>query len=144
MAESMVLAPGQAGGMPPATAPGPRATLPPAPVPGRDAAPKGESELQKIAADFESLFSQMMLSSMRKSIQKSPLFHGGRGEEIFQELLDTHYAQSISKRGGGLGLADMIVKKYTSQVRSMGAEKGRMLDVGRAPAGVPAAGGMNR
>jgi Rod binding domain-containing protein len=94
---------------------------------------KGEAELRKIASDFESLFSQMLLSSMRKTVQKSPLFHAGRGEEVFSELLDNHYAEAVSKKGKGLGIADMIVKKYAAHVKAQEDQKGRKLDTGASP-----------
>jgi Rod binding domain-containing protein len=112
--------------------------LPAAPAPSGGAAVKNEAELRKIASDFESLFSQMLMSSMRKTVQKSPLFHGGRGEEIFSELLDTNYAKSISSRGKGLGIADMIVKKYSAHVKAQADQVGRRMDTGGAPAAVPA------
>lgn len=104
-----------------------------------DAAPtKDSAELRKIASDFETLFSKMFLSSMRKTVQQSPLFHGGRGEAIFSELLDDHYAAAVSKRDKGLGIADMIVRKYASHVKAQEEQKGRMLDTGRS---VPSARG---
>jgi Rod binding domain-containing protein len=109
-----------------------------APLPSGGAAVKNEAGLRKIASDFESLFSQMLMSSMRKTVQKSPLFHGGRGEEIFSELLDTNYAKSISNRGKGLGIADMIVKKYASHVKAQAEQKGRTLDTGKNPVVFPA------
>lgn len=44
----------------------------------------------------ETLFGQM-LKEMRKSIGKTPYFHGGRGEEVFQQQLDQVLAQKMSK-----------------------------------------------
>ena len=102
------------------------------PVPDA-AAVKGEAELRKFASDFEAIFSKMLLSSMRKTVQQSPLFHAGRGEEVFSELLDNHYSEAVSKKGRGLGIADMIVKKYAAHVKAQEDQKGRNLDTGAKP-----------
>lgn len=109
-------------------------------LPAADAATgapaKELGELKKIASEFETIFSKMFLSSMRKTAPPGPLFHGGRGEEIFSELLDNHYAEAVSKRDKGLGIADMIVRKYASHVKAQEEQKGRVLDTSRT---VPAA-----
>jgi len=112
----------------------------PAPDAAAATAAKGEADLRKLASDFESLFSKMLLASMRKTIQKSPLFHAGRSEEVFAELLDNNYAEAVSKRGKGLGIADMIVKKYAAHVKAQEDQKGRILDTGKGPAVAPAGG----
>ena len=106
------------------------AKAPLAAKPADAAAVKGGAELHKIASDFEALFSKMLLASMRKTVQQSPLFHAGRGEEVFSELLDNNYAEAVSKRGKGLGIADMIVKKYAAHVKAQEDQKGRTLDRG--------------
>ena len=106
-----------------------------APAGTAKAAPvQGETELRKLASDFESLFSKMLLSSMRKTVQQNPLFHAGRGEEVFSDLLDTHYAEALSKKDKGLGIADIIVRKYAAHVKAMEDQKGRKLDTGAASA----------
>ena len=68
-------------------------------VPSRpaEAGAQASSELRKIAGEFETVFSKMLLASMRKTVQKTPLFHAGRGEEIFSELLDNNYSAALSK-----------------------------------------------
>jgi Rod binding domain-containing protein len=42
-------------------------------------------------------FYGQMLKAMRKSVDKAGYFHGGRGEEIFQEQLDQTIAQNMAK-----------------------------------------------
>jgi Rod binding domain-containing protein len=106
------------------------AKAPQAAKPADGAAAKAGKELREIASNFESLFSRMLLASMRKTVQQSPLFHAGRGEEIFSELLDTHYADALGKKGKGLGIADLIVKKYAAHVKAQEDQKGRNLDTG--------------
>ena len=43
------------------------------------------------------MFLDIMLKSMRNSIQKGGLIEKGNGEEIFQSLLDNEYAKLMSK-----------------------------------------------
>jgi Rod binding domain-containing protein len=92
---------------------------------------KAEQDLRRIAADFESVFSKMLLTSMRKTIPRSPLFHAGRGGEIFSELLDNRYSEVVSRKGGGLGFASMIVKKYAAHVEAQDRQNGGKLDMRR-------------
>ena len=47
----------------------------------------------------ETLFGQM-LKSMRKTVGKTPYFHGGRAEDVFQQQLDQVLAQKMSRTSG--------------------------------------------
>jgi flagellar protein FlgJ len=67
--------------------------------------------LRAAAQSFEAVFTQMLMQSMRATVKKSDLFHGGRGEEMFMQLLDQSLAQAAASRGAGLGIAGMIVKQ---------------------------------
>lgn len=69
-------------------------------------------DLKKAAQAFESVFAQMLLKSMRSTVKESALFHGGRGEDVFRELLDQRYAEGTSS----LGVAKMIVERYGKNV----------------------------
>jgi hypothetical protein len=44
-------------------------------------------------------FYGQLLSEMRKSVGKSPYFHGGRAEEVFQGQLDLQIAESMADAG---------------------------------------------
>ncbi|MCC6123433.1 MAG: rod-binding protein [Pirellulales bacterium] len=59
---------------------------------------KDETELRQAFDSFvgETFFGQM-LKAMRKSVGKPAYFHGGRGEEIFQEMLDQTLAEDIAR-----------------------------------------------
>jgi peptidoglycan hydrolase FlgJ len=62
---------------------------------------KAAEEKQKLRETFESVvgetFFGQTLRAMRKSVQKSAYFHGGRGEEVFQQQLDQILAEKMSK-----------------------------------------------
>ena len=74
----------------------------------------GKAEIRKAAIEFQSLFVEMMLKSMRETTKQDKLTGGGHGEEVYSSLLDREYAVEISKRGG-LGLAEMIEKQLLEQ-----------------------------
>lgn len=64
------------------------------------------ASVTEAAQQFESLFVQMMLKSMRDAVPDGGLM-GGNGMEMYQEMHDQQVALDISRRGG-LGLAKMI------------------------------------
>lgn len=69
-------------------------------LPGR-LTPSPTEEQEKLRDTFQSvvgetLFGQM-LKSMRKTVGKTPYFHGGRAEEAFQQQLDQVLARKMSQ-----------------------------------------------
>lgn len=79
----------------------------------RDATGEGRKELRRAAEEFESLFINQMLKSMRDTVVKSDLFHGGNAEEIYSSMLDTELSKSMAK-AGGIGLADMLLRQLSN------------------------------
>lgn len=70
---------------------------------------------RKVAQEFEAMFVGMMLKSMRDTVGKNELTGGGKGEEIFQSMLDQEYATAIATSQGGVGLATMIEKQLVRE-----------------------------
>lgn len=97
-------------------------------------------ELKKAAAEFEALFLNQMLTTMRATVDKGDLFHGGAGEEIYTSLLDVELSRSLAQ-AGGIGLAEMLLRQISpseagAPLPEPGA--GRMLAPERnAPMGAP-------
>ncbi len=58
-------------------------------------------KLKKACKDFEAVFVYQMLKSMRKTIQKCDLFHGGQGEETYQSLMDMELSKEMADLGPG-------------------------------------------
>jgi flagellar protein FlgJ len=73
-----------------------------------------KAAIHKTAVAFQSLFVEMMLKSMRETVNKDKLTGGGQGEEVYGSLLDREYASAVSRRGG-LGLAEMIERQLLAQ-----------------------------
>jgi hypothetical protein len=69
-----------------------------APLPSPPLNRADDAELRKSFQSFvgETLFGQM-LKSMRKTQEKPAYFHGGRGEEVFQQQLDQVLAEKLSE-----------------------------------------------
>lgn len=59
---------------------------------------RDKGEIKKLANEFEAIFLQIMLKSMRDSVQKSELVDGGNGEDIFRTMLDSEYAKSMAEQ----------------------------------------------
>ncbi|MHB8255649.1 MAG: glucosaminidase domain-containing protein [Acidiferrobacterales bacterium] len=77
-----------------------------------------KQNLREVASQFEALFTQMMLKSMRKANFGDPLF-GGKQVSFYQDLYDNQLALLLSQ-GRGLGLADMLVKQLGGAAQSSG------------------------
>ena len=67
------------------------------------------------SVEFESIFVKMMLSQMKKSVEKSGLIDGGHAEEIFDDMLYDEYAKNISKTES-LGIAEEIYKSLSKSL----------------------------
>ena len=72
-------------------------------------------ELGKVSQDFESIFLEIVLRSMRSSVMKADLFDGGHAEEIYRGMLDGEYAKSMAHQDT-TGLAHMIERELRSKM----------------------------
>lgn len=75
---------------------------------------------RKVAQEFEAMFVGMMLKSMRETVGKDKLTGGGKGEEMFQSMLDQEYSTAIATSQGGIGLAAMIEKQLVRETAPRG------------------------
>jgi flagellar protein FlgJ len=60
--------------------------------------PRDAEEVKKLSKDFEAIFMEIVLKSMRESVDKSNFIDGGNGEQIFQSMLDSEYAKSLASQ----------------------------------------------
>lgn len=79
----------------------------------RDAGRDPKAAIQKAAGQFEALFMQQLLKSMRDAMPKSGMFQGP-GHDTYVGMLDQQLAQSVSGRSGGL--AEMLAKQLSQHV----------------------------
>ena len=67
-----------------------------------------DSALRETAQQFEAMFIQMMLKSMREAVQKNDPMRSSQ-QDTFEEMYDRELSMQLAKRNT-LGVADMIVK----------------------------------
>jgi flagellar protein FlgJ len=92
--------------------------------------------LRAVASQFEALFLQTMLKSMRDASLADPLFGDSDSLEMYQDLMDKQLAMEMAT-GRGVGLADMIVRQLGGNSRdSAGTPENRLA---AAPRGKPVA-----
>jgi flagellar protein FlgJ len=64
-------------------------------------------KISDLSKDFEAVFLEIVLKSMRNSIDKSGLVDGGNAEDIYSSMLDGEYAKTMAQTGSG-GLSEAI------------------------------------
>jgi flagellar protein FlgJ len=69
--------------------------------------------LEDVAAQFESIFLQQMLKSMRDATVKSELFDSSQ-MDTYQSMADQQLAVQLSEQGG-IGLARMMVEQMQTR-----------------------------
>jgi Rod binding domain-containing protein len=67
-------------------------------------------KLKEACDGFEEIFVHKLIQVMRETTDKDTLLNGGRGEEIFQDMLDENYAKIITQ-SRALGLSDLIFEQ---------------------------------
>ncbi|HSV57216.1 MAG TPA: rod-binding protein [Magnetospirillaceae bacterium] len=78
-----------------------------------------QSDLYRQCQEFESIFVNMMLKEMRKTVDKSGLLDGGMAEEIFQDMLYAEHARSMA-RAASFGLAEKVYIQLTGRAGIQG------------------------
>jgi len=78
------------------------------------AAKDGEGALRETAKQFEALFIQMMMKSMRDASFKSDLLQSD-SQDTYQEMFDKEVSVSLAQRGG-FGLADMLTQQLSKSL----------------------------
>jgi flagellar protein FlgJ len=76
-----------------------------------DARADDPAALREVARQFESIFTKMMLESMRSASFGDPLF-GSDQADMYQDMMDDQLAVEMSQ-GKGLGLADMLIRQLS-------------------------------
>ena len=97
--------------------------------------------IRTVAQQFESMFTRMMLKSMRDAIGPDPMF-GSDQEQMYQGMADDQLSVQLSK-GKGFGLADMLVRQL-QKMGVKGADEAAEASTGTAARrGTPATGATN-
>lgn len=95
-----------------------------------DAARDSASALPGVAKQFEALFLQMMLKSMRAATPGDPLL-SGEGSRMYRDLFDQQVSLELAK-GKGIGIADLLMRQLDPL--STSSEVPAITDSTRGPA----------
>ncbi len=77
----------------------------------KDAQQNSPEAIKKVAKQFESLFVQMMLKSMRDSLPESELFSSNQ-QRVYQDMFDKQISLNVAN-GEGVGLAAVIERQLS-------------------------------
>jgi len=72
-------------------------------------ASKDDAKLKATCKDMEAMFLNMMMTEMRKTVDKSKLVDTSK-EEIMTSMLDSEVTKNMAS-AGGIGLADMLYRQ---------------------------------
>ncbi len=75
----------------------------------RDAVQSQSGALEPVARQFEALFLQMMLKSMRSAVPEGGLLDD-QNLKFYRDMLDSQLSVDLAERGG-IGLADTLVEQ---------------------------------
>jgi len=89
--------------------------------------------IEKVARQFESIFTQMMLKSMRDaSTVEGGLFDNDQSK-MYREMFDKQVALTLSE-GRGIGLKEMLIRQLGGAVESSPEESGTATGLNAIPA----------
>ncbi len=74
-----------------------------------------DEELKHACEELESVFLNIMLSQMRKTIPEGSLVEKSNAIQTFEKMLDEEYAKGWSK-SGGIGLADILFEQLKTKI----------------------------
>ena len=105
-----------------------------------------QAGLKAAAQQFETLFLQMVLKSMRDTVPTDGLLHSDQ-TRFYNGLLDQQMAQNMAGAGNGVGFARLIEQQLGAHVGGAGLEDGidelsAMIAGKGLPAGLPGAGAL--
>ena len=78
-----------------------------------EAASAPSKAIEEVASQFEALFIQQMMKSMRDAVPKSDLMQSDH-LETYQSMADQQMAVSLSQQGG-IGIARMLVEQMQTK-----------------------------
>jgi len=91
--------------------------------------------VKQVATQFEALFMQMVIKSMREASPKSGLLDSA-DQQMYTSMLDQQLAQKIA--AGGTGLADVIARQLSRNLTQSAAASGPQAGVGAVGAAAAA------
>lgn len=92
--------------------------------------PKSDEAIKKASQQFEALFLQMMLKSMRDAMPEGGLFDS-KATETFEQMYDQQIVMAMSERGS-TGLAEMIEAFIRKSQGAVDADSERFISLDKS------------
>jgi soluble lytic murein transglycosylase-like protein len=89
---------------------------------------RNPEELQKAANDFEAIFVNLMLKTMRQTIVKSGLLDSGLGGEVMESMFDQELSRKIAA-SSNLGIAESLVRHLSDTQQKTPEASGGLLQL---------------
>ncbi len=75
---------------------------------------KVNKQLMRVCKDFESIFVNQLFKVMRSTLnKKNNILHGGRGEEVFEDMLYQNYSKEAAE-SGDFGFGKLLYEHLNS------------------------------
>ncbi|WP_456388246.1 rod-binding protein [Desulfolithobacter sp.] len=88
----------------------PRTVISPSTNPAPKETKNDPETLKKLCQDFEAIFIQYLLKSMRKTVPEGGLFDKDNAHDIYQDMLDSQLAAEMA-RTQSTGMADTMYRQ---------------------------------
>ena len=72
--------------------------------------------LERVAKEFEGVFMNELLKSMRATVPENKLFNGGGASKFYQQMHDAELAKGLAGGSGGMGISGLIVNQLSAAV----------------------------
>lgn len=72
-------------------------------------------DLARVAREFEGVFLNILVQSMRSTVPESGLMGSGGATEVYRQLHDTELARALAGTGDGLGIARLLEEHFADQ-----------------------------
>lgn len=86
--------------------------------PGLKLDPATLRRIDESAKDFEASFLSEMIKPMFEGIEVDEMFGGGRGEEVFRDMMVQEYGKKMSD-SGGVGIAAFVRNELIRQQEAL-------------------------
>ncbi len=73
-----------------------------------------DKKLKAVCKDMESVFMNLMLTSMRATVPKDSLLGESNEDDIMKSMLDNEMSKNMAQ-AGGVGLADLLYRQLSTQ-----------------------------
>ena len=100
--------------------------------------------LAKAAQEFEAVFLNQLLKSMRATVPENEFFNSNGPTKFYQQMYDAEMAKGLSTGHTGMGIADLIIQQFESTLTAEESVDGTTESIDPGPAVQPSQEGLRR